>query len=165
VIGAVAQNDMKRILSFHIVSQIGYMLLGLGLFTVAGLAGAVFFLLHQIPVKTSLFPHQRSGGAERRIDRSRPGGRAVAAHPVGRRALRPGRAQPGRHPAFLGFVGKLSIIEAGFGIQQFVIVGVASSSASSRSSRWRRSGTASSGARGGADGPGRRGRGRRPTVR
>ena len=55
VLGAIAQNDMKRILSFHIVSQIGYMILGLGLFTVAGVAGAVFFIIHQIPVKTSLF--------------------------------------------------------------------------------------------------------------
>ncbi|MEZ5235689.1 MAG: proton-conducting transporter membrane subunit [Acidimicrobiales bacterium] len=26
----MAQNDVKRILSFHIVSQIGYMVLGLG---------------------------------------------------------------------------------------------------------------------------------------
>ena len=55
VLGAIAQDDMKRILSFHIVSQIGYMILGVGLFTVSGLAGAVFFVLHQIPVKASLF--------------------------------------------------------------------------------------------------------------
>src|SRR5690606_3782662 len=39
VLGAIAQDDMKRILSFHIVSQIGYMLFGLGLFTVSGVAG------------------------------------------------------------------------------------------------------------------------------
>ncbi len=55
VAGALAQDDVKRILSFHIVSQIGYMLMGLGLFTVAGVAGAVLFLVHQIPIKTVLF--------------------------------------------------------------------------------------------------------------
>jgi multicomponent Na+:H+ antiporter subunit D len=55
VLGAVAQDDMKRILSFHIVSQIGYMVFGLGLYTVAGLAGAILFVVHQIPVKTALF--------------------------------------------------------------------------------------------------------------
>ena len=33
VLGAIAQDDIKRILSFHIVSQIGYMIMGLGLFT------------------------------------------------------------------------------------------------------------------------------------
>ena len=55
VAGALAQDDVKRILSFHVVSQIGYMLMGLGLFSVAGVAGAILFLVHQIPVKTVLF--------------------------------------------------------------------------------------------------------------
>src|SRR5690606_18723293 len=55
VFGAITQNDIKRILSFHIVSQIGYMVMGLGLFTVAGLAGAVIYIVHHIVVKTSLF--------------------------------------------------------------------------------------------------------------
>ena len=91
MLGAIAQNDMKRILSFHIVSQIGYMILGLGLFTVAGLAGAVFFILHQIPVKTSLFLVARPGRGERRLDRPRPGRRA-AAQGAGRR--RPVRCWP-----------------------------------------------------------------------
>jgi multicomponent Na+:H+ antiporter subunit D len=55
VLGAAAQNDMRRILSFHIVSQIGYMLVGLGLATPAALAGTVFYLVHHIVVKTNLF--------------------------------------------------------------------------------------------------------------
>jgi multicomponent Na+:H+ antiporter subunit D len=55
VLGAIAQDDMKRILSFHIVSQIGYMVFGVGIATRIGLAAAIFFLLHQIPVKASLF--------------------------------------------------------------------------------------------------------------
>jgi multicomponent Na+:H+ antiporter subunit D len=55
VAGALAQDDVKRILSFHIISQIGYMLMGLGLFSVAGVAGAVLFLVHHLPVKTVLF--------------------------------------------------------------------------------------------------------------
>ena len=54
-VGALAQSDVKRILSFHIISQIGYMLMGLGLFTEAGLAGAIVFLVHHMPVKTVLF--------------------------------------------------------------------------------------------------------------
>lgn len=55
VLGAIAQSDVKRILSFHIISQIGYMVMGLALFTVAGLAGAVFYIVHHIIVKTALF--------------------------------------------------------------------------------------------------------------
>ena len=55
VLGAIAQEDVRRIFSFYIVSQIGYIIMGLGLFTVAGLAGAVFAIVHHIVVKTTLF--------------------------------------------------------------------------------------------------------------
>ncbi|MEO0391858.1 MAG: proton-conducting transporter membrane subunit, partial [Pseudomonadota bacterium] len=55
VLGAAAQNDMRRILSFHIVSQIGYMVLGLALLTPLALVGAVFYLVHHIVVKANLF--------------------------------------------------------------------------------------------------------------
>src|SRR3954469_20597478 len=55
VLGAIAQDDVKRILSFDIVSQVGYMVMGLALFTVAGVAGAVFYIVQHIIVKTSLF--------------------------------------------------------------------------------------------------------------
>lgn len=55
VLGAIAQKDLKRILSFHIVSQIGYMVMGLALFTPLALAGAIFYIVHHILVKTNLF--------------------------------------------------------------------------------------------------------------
>ena len=55
VLGALAQDDLRRMLSFHIVSHIGYMIFGLALFTLAGVAGAVFYVVHHIIVKTGLF--------------------------------------------------------------------------------------------------------------
>jgi multicomponent Na+:H+ antiporter subunit D len=55
VLGAAAHGEFRRILSFHIISQVGYMVLGLGLFTPLALAGTVFYLLHHIVVKTNLF--------------------------------------------------------------------------------------------------------------
>ncbi|MGB3407323.1 MAG: Na+/H+ antiporter subunit D [Jannaschia sp.] len=55
VLGAAAQTDFRRILSFHIVSQIGYMVLGLALMTPLAMAGAVFYLVHHIIVKANLF--------------------------------------------------------------------------------------------------------------
>ncbi len=55
VLGAIAQDDLRRMLSFHIVSHIGYMIFGLALFTLAGIAGAVFYIVHHIVVKSSLF--------------------------------------------------------------------------------------------------------------
>lgn len=55
VLGAAAQSDFRKILSFHIVSQIGYMVLGLALFTPLAIVGAVFYLVHHIIVKANLF--------------------------------------------------------------------------------------------------------------
>ncbi len=55
VLGAVSQNHYRRILSIHITSQIGYMIMGLALFTPLALAGTVLYLIHNIIVKTNLF--------------------------------------------------------------------------------------------------------------
>ncbi len=55
VLGAAAQSDFRKILSFHIISQIGYMVLGLALMTPLALMGAVFYLVHHIIVKANLF--------------------------------------------------------------------------------------------------------------
>jgi multicomponent Na+:H+ antiporter subunit D len=55
VLGAASQNEFRRILSFHIVSQIGYMVMGLALYTPLALAGSVFYITHHIIVKTNLF--------------------------------------------------------------------------------------------------------------
>ena len=55
VLGAVAQNEFRKILSFHIISQVGYMIMGLGLFSPLALAGSIFYIVHHIVVKTNLF--------------------------------------------------------------------------------------------------------------
>ena len=55
VLGAIAQDDVKRILSFLIISSIGYMVMGMALFTVAGIAAAIVYMVHQVVLKTALF--------------------------------------------------------------------------------------------------------------
>jgi multicomponent Na+:H+ antiporter subunit D len=55
VLGAAAQNDIRRILSFHSISQIGYMVMGLALYTPLALAGTVFYIIHHSIVKSNLF--------------------------------------------------------------------------------------------------------------
>jgi multicomponent Na+:H+ antiporter subunit D len=124
VLGAIAQNDMKRILSFHIVSQIGYMILGLGLFTVAGVAGAVLFILHQIPVKTALFLTagmvEQSAGSTM-LDRV---GGLVRRSPVTATLFMLSALSLAGIPPLSGFVGKLAILSAGFNAEEYAIVGV-----------------------------------------
>ena len=54
-LGAVVQTNMRKMFSYMIVCHIGYMIGGLGMFTTAALSGAVFYLIHDIIVKTNLF--------------------------------------------------------------------------------------------------------------
>lgn len=58
VFGALSQMDFKRILSFHVISQVGYMVMGLGLYTVWSLAGAIFYIAHHMVIKSGLFLFQ-----------------------------------------------------------------------------------------------------------
>ena len=54
-LGAISKNSMRRMFSYLIVCHIGYFVVGLGLFTEIAIAGAIFYLIHDIIVKTNLF--------------------------------------------------------------------------------------------------------------
>lgn len=124
VFGAVVQSDVKRILSFHIVSQIGYMIMGLGFLTVAGLAAAVIFMVHQIVVKTGLF---LVGGliewdaGTGRIERL---GGLLHRRPLVALFFLPLALSQAGLPPFSGFVAKLALVQEGLALDRFVVVGV-----------------------------------------
>ncbi|NLV55499.1 MAG: Na+/H+ antiporter subunit D [Acidimicrobiales bacterium] len=122
VLGAIAQDDVKRILSFHIISHIGYMIMGLGLATVAGLAGAVFYTVHHIVVKTGLFLTggliEHHGGSSRL---SRLGNMVRTAPLLAVLFLVPALSLAGI-PPLSGFVAKLSLIDAAVADRQWPMV-------------------------------------------
>lgn len=55
VIGAMSRGSIRAILSYHIISQVGFMLLAAGFFTPLGIAASIFYIVHHIIVKSSLF--------------------------------------------------------------------------------------------------------------
>ncbi len=55
VYGAATHQSLRAILSFHIVSQVGYMALGFAIGTTTALSATIFYLLHHMVVKTNLF--------------------------------------------------------------------------------------------------------------
>ncbi len=55
VLTAASRMDIRRILSFHIISQVGYMALGLAVFTPLALAAAFIYMVHNIMAKAALF--------------------------------------------------------------------------------------------------------------
>ena len=125
VLGAIAQDDIRRILSFTIVSQIGYMIMGLGFFTVAAIAAVVYSMVHHIVVKTALF--LISGLLERvsgSSQLSRIGG-LVRTFPLLATMFLVSALSLAGIPPLSGFVSKFALIDAGVANAEFAVVGVA----------------------------------------
>lgn len=125
VLGAAAQNDFRKILSFHIISQIGYMILGLALFSPLAIAGAIFYIIHHIIVKTNLF---FVSGVVKRLKGSyllnEVGGVYKYYPMLGLLFLIPALSLAGI-PPLSGFWAKFVVIKAGLDLSQYFIVGIA----------------------------------------
>ena len=125
VVGAAAQNEFRRVLSFLIISHIGYMIMGLGLFTPLALAGSVFYTAHHIIAKTNLF--LVSGVVERLSgtpELKKLGGLYQAQPALALLFLIPSMSLVGI-PPLSGFFAKLSLVRAGLETEQYVLVAVA----------------------------------------
>jgi multicomponent Na+:H+ antiporter subunit D len=132
VLGAVAQFHVRRILSFHIISQIGYMVLGLALLSAAdptvrrlALAAAVFYIAHHILVKTNLFLIagiiRRGCGTE---DLGPLGGLFASAPWLAALFLIPAASLAGI-PPLSGFWAKLAVIQAAVDARAWIAVAAA----------------------------------------
>jgi len=125
VLGAVAQIDFRRLLSFHIISQIGYLLMGLGLMTVQGLAGSVIFMIHVILSKSALF---LISGISNRLygtfDLKKLGGLYQSFPILALLFMVPALSLAGI-PPLSGFFAKFALITAGLALEQYYIVGTA----------------------------------------
>lgn len=124
VLGALAQDDVKRILSFTIVSQIGYMVMGLGLFTLGGVAAVVFAMVHHIVVQTALFLTggliERVGGSNRLAEL---GGLVRRGPLLAALFLLPAMSLAGI-PPFSGFISKFALVDAGISAREYAVVAV-----------------------------------------
>ncbi|TRW82766.1 Na+/H+ antiporter subunit D [Mycolicibacterium sp. 018/SC-01/001] len=113
ILGAIAQSDIKRLLSFTLVSHIGYMVFGIALSNQLGMSGAIYYVAHHILVQTTLFLVvgliERQAGAS---TLERLGGLA-AASPVLAFVFVVPALNLGGIPPFSGFIGKVALLEAG----------------------------------------------------
>jgi multicomponent Na+:H+ antiporter subunit D len=113
ILGAVAQNDIKRLLSFTLVSHIGYMIFGIALSSEVGTAAAIFYVVHHITVQTTLFLVvgllERRGGS---TSLDHLGGLAKIAPFLAVLFFVPAMNLAGV-PPFSGFLGKVGLIQAG----------------------------------------------------
>ncbi|MCW4384955.1 Na+/H+ antiporter subunit D [Salinibacterium sp. SYSU T00001] len=113
ILGAVAQADIKRLLSFTLVSHIGYMIFGIAMGTVAGVGATIFYIVHHITVQTTLFLAaglvERQGGS---TSINRLGGLLRSAPVIAVLFFIPA-LNLGGIPPFSGFIGKLALFRAG----------------------------------------------------
>ncbi|EMY32528.1 monovalent cation/H+ antiporter subunit D [Arthrobacter crystallopoietes BAB-32] len=113
ILGALAQIDIKRMLSFTLVSHIGYMVFGLAMGSALGLASTVYYVAHHITVQTSLFLVtgliERRGGTS---NMDRLGGLARLSPLLAILFFVPAMNLAGI-PPFSGFLGKLGLLQAG----------------------------------------------------
>lgn len=122
VLGAVAQSRVQSILSYHIVSQVGYMALAIGLFSPFAFAAAIFYIIHHIIVKATLF---LVGGVIVNVQRTdhleRTGGLWKLAPALGLAFLLQALSLAGV-PPFSGFWGKYMIVKEGLSQGEWLLV-------------------------------------------
>ncbi|UWF77570.1 Na+/H+ antiporter subunit D [Microbacterium neungamense] len=116
VLGAVAQAELKRILSFTLVSHVGYMIFGLAIVTPDAIGATVYYIVHHIVVQTTLF--LAVGLVERRAGSTsilRVSGLMKAAPVLAVLYFVPA-INLGGLPPFSGFLGKVGLFEAAAGV-------------------------------------------------
>ncbi|MGP9838868.1 Na+/H+ antiporter subunit D [Arthrobacter sp. 179] len=113
ILGALAQADFKRMLSFTLTSHIGYMMFGVATGSAVALAATVYYVAHHIIVQTSLFLvaglMERRGGTSN-VDRL--GSLAKLSPVLAVLFFIPAMNLAGI-PPFSGFLGKVGLLRGG----------------------------------------------------
>lgn len=125
VLGAVSHYEFRKILSFHIISQIGFMIMGLAFNTALGLIGTMFHIIQHILVKSHLF--LISGIAQRLLgtfELKKMGGLYKHYPFLGALFLISSFSLAG-FPPLSGFWAKLTLIKAGLSIEAYFVTGIA----------------------------------------
>ncbi|MEX1162713.1 MAG: proton-conducting transporter membrane subunit [Nitriliruptor sp.] len=125
VLGAVGRSDVRGILSFHMVSQVGYLVLPIGIGTVAAYTAGLVYLLQYLAVKGSLF---LTAAAIETItgtgQLARLGGMLRTRPALAIGFLLPALSLAGIPPTS-GFVGKFLLVDAAFESHLLLAGGVA----------------------------------------
>ncbi|WP_433503431.1 Na+/H+ antiporter subunit D [Pseudonocardia halophobica] len=112
-LGALAQDDLNRLLSFLLVSHIGFMLFGLAVYDARGAGGTALYIVHHITVQATLF--LVSGLITRRtgtVSIDAMGGLARRSPVLAVLFAVPALTLAGIPPTS-GFVAKLALLQAG----------------------------------------------------
>ncbi len=123
-VGALVQNDIRKALSYLIVCHIGFMVAGLAMFSQTGLAGAVFYMVHDMAVKANLFFGAGLIYQLRHTNSIKKLGGLYAEYPRLSLLLAVPLFSLVGIPPLSGFWPKVSLVLAGLENQDYLLVGV-----------------------------------------
>ena len=125
LVGALAQQDFRRVLSFNLVGHIGFTTVGLALRTPAALGGSILYMLHHMLVISTLFLISGLFLRRRRTTELHALGGLYRSQPaVACLVLVPLFSLAGI-PPLSGFIAKVAVVTPMIGSRHYVLAAVA----------------------------------------
>ncbi|MDQ0299790.1 multicomponent Na+:H+ antiporter subunit D [Salibacterium salarium] len=124
IIGAIAHQDVKKILVYNVIVAVGFVLFGVSTMTEAGFIGAIYYVLHDMVIKGALFLLIGAMVIVAGTSHLKEMGGLIKHHPrMGWMFFTATMALVGV-PPLSGFVGKLMLIQGGIEAGQYGIIAV-----------------------------------------
>jgi multicomponent Na+:H+ antiporter subunit D len=125
VLGALGESTMRSILVFHMISQVGYIMLGLAFFGVLGMTAAIFYLVHHTIVKASLFLSTGAIEVSHGTGRLSLLGGELRRHPLLGMTFLVAALSLAGIPPFSGFFAKYVLVRAAIIEESYLAAGLA----------------------------------------
>jgi multicomponent Na+:H+ antiporter subunit D len=114
VLAAIAQVDIRRLLAFHVMGQVAYLMMGLALASQLGVAAAIFYTMHTMLVQTGLFLGAGAIARANRGDDLRDAGGLMRDQPLFAGLFAVLALSISGIPPMSGFWAKFLVIDAAF---------------------------------------------------
>ncbi|WP_411953505.1 Na+/H+ antiporter subunit D [Alkalibacillus sp. S2W] len=125
VIGALSTHNVKLIVTYNIIPAVGFMLMGIGLYTPEAIAGSVYYLMHDMVIKGALFFLIGALVIAAGTKDLRQMSGVIQKYPLLGWVFFIASLILAGVPPFSGFIGKILLLEGGLRQEEFLLVIVA----------------------------------------
>jgi multicomponent Na+:H+ antiporter subunit D len=125
VVGALSTNNIKLIVAYNIIPAVGFMLMGIGIFTEVSISGTIYYLVHDMIIKGVLFLLVGATAYVAGTSDLRKMSGLIHHYPVLGWLFFLASLVLAGIPPFSGFIGKLQLLRGGLGEEEIMIVIVA----------------------------------------
>ncbi|MET3682488.1 multicomponent Na+:H+ antiporter subunit D [Alkalibacillus flavidus] len=125
VIGALSTHNVKLIIAYNIIPAVGFMLMGVGLYSPESIAGSVYYLMHDMVIKGALFFLIGALVVAAGTKDLRQMSGVIQRYPLLGWIFFVASLILAGVPPFSGFIGKILLLEGGLAQEEFLLVIVA----------------------------------------